>query len=880
MERIKKMKENNADIYKRKLNSMDEILHQISLMDQVSKEEELLEIIPVLLEALGNYTGAENVYIYEWSSEEHDRYNNTFEWCREGIKERNRTLQQIPVELMAGWQKEFMQGNAVIISDREQIRDSAPNGYRLMKKQGLQREIAVPLFASRKLIGFIGLDNPNLDDNKLSMKLLTDVGGHLGSVRENLRLISALEQKQYMLEKSISELEKEKSLLKVLCADYTAVYYCDLEKNSIEVLKTDPSTNDYITENHLGRGKYEYATRVQYYYDHYVKKDASPDFMEKLDPIYLKNELLKRDRIVYQFQIYPNPAGQEFFEMQIGKIEAGNNNFKIVMGYRSIDDIIQNEKKQQKKIEDALNAQILNNEIISAIGKIYWLIYRMDLQTDTYEEVSCGDTVHSLTGKNGKSSSRFGKNGLKMIAPEYRNIMKEFLDTLTLQERLKNTETISQEYLSMRGNWHLGRFIVKKRREDGLVTNVLYVVREINEQKKVEFEYQKQLMETAEEAKRANIAKTDFLRRMSHDIRTPINGIQGVVEIGDHFPLDLEKQKECRAKVKVASGYLLELVNNILDMNKLESGEVRLKEKPFDLQKILKESDEIIEVQGKEYGISYSSNYADIKHRYLKGSPVHLRQILLNILGNAIKYNREGGFIKVSCHEIGCNGEYATFKWICEDNGYGMSKEFQRHMFEPFAQENEAARTKYAGTGLGLPITKELVECMNGKISFNSKKNKGTTFYVTLPFKIDKEKSKFQQKLLNTSDISLSGKRALLVEDNDMNMEIAEFLLQNEGIIVTKAWNGKEAVDIFKKSELGEFDMIFMDVMMPEMNGIEATKMIRAMQRTDAQNIPIFAMTANAFIDDEERSRAAGMNEHFTKPLDMKTICSTVKKYC
>ena len=859
---------------------MDEILHQISLMDQVSKEEELVKIIPALLEALGEYTDAENAYIYEWSSEKCDKYNNTFEWCRKGVKARNRDLQQIPVELMAGWQAAFMQNKAVIISDRESIKERAPHGYQLMKKQGIQTEIAVPLFASRKLIGFIGLDNPNLEDNDLSMKLLTDVGGHLGSVRENLRLISTLEKKQHMLEKSILELEKEKSLLKVLCADYTAVYYCDLEKNIIESLKIDELTNDYFTEKQLGKEKNEYSTRIKYYYDHYVKKDASSDFLEKLDPAYLEHQLSEKKRVVYQFQVYPNPAQQEYFEMQIGKVELGNSNSKIVMGYRSIDDIIQNEKRQQKKIEDALAAQILNNEIISAIGKIYWLIYRMDLKSDTYEEVSCGDTVHSLTGKNGKSSNRFGKAGLKMIAPEYRKIMQTFLDTSTLGERLKNKETISQEYLSMRGNWHLGRFIVKKRSIDGEVTNVLYVVREINEQKQVEFEYQRQLMETAEEAKRANIAKTDFLRRMSHDIRTPINGIRGIVDIGDHFPMDMEKQKECRAKVRNASGYLLDLVNNILDMNKLESGEIRLEDKLFDLKKLLKETDEIIEVQGSEYGISYESDYKGIKHRYLNGSPVHLRQILLNILGNSIKYNREeGGFIKVNCREIKHNKDYATYEWSCKDNGYGMSKEFQKHMFEPFAQENAEIRTKYAGTGLGLAITKELVECMGGTISFKSTQNKGTTFFITLQFKIDHTKTDAENNRADIDNVSLSGKKALLVEDNDMNMEIAEFLLQNEGILVTKAWNGKEAVEIFKNSKPDEYDMIFMDVMMPEMNGIEATKFIRNMDRPDAHTIPIFAMTANAFIDDAERSKAAGMNEHFTKPLDMKAICSVIKQY-
>lgn len=258
---------------------------------------------------------------------------------------------------------------------------------------------------------------------------------------------------------------------------------------------------------------------------------------------------------------------------------------------------------------------------------------------------------------------------------------------------------------------------------------------------------------------------------------------------------------------------------------------------------------------------------------------MHLRQILLNILGNAVKYNKEGGYIRVCCRETSCQNGRAVFEWTCEDNGYGMSEEFQAHMFEPFAQENIEVRTKYAGTGLGLAITKELVEHMGGRISVESRANQGTKFYVTLSFKTDEEQTESAETVSQTDSVSLHGKKALLVEDNEMNMEIAEFLLQNEGIIVTKAWNGKEAAEIFESSVLGTFDMIFMDIMMSEMNGIETTKMIRTMKRKDAQTIPILAMTANAFIDDIERSKAAGMNEHFTKPLDMKAICSTIKKY-
>ena len=397
------------------------------------------------------------------------------------------------------------------------------------------------------------------------------------------------------------------------------------------------------------------------------------------------------------------------------------------------------------------------------------------------------------------------------------------------------------------------------------------------EQEKDE-KYKAELLIAAKKAEAANEAKTEFLQRMSHDIRTPINGICGLVDMADHYADDMEKQTEYRTKIKEASNLLLELVNDVLDMSKLESGEIVLEEIPFNLRSIFREVFVVIEQVAAEQNIRIMWEKKEIIHRNLIGSPGYVKRVMMNILSNAVKYNRENGHIYLSCMEIPSEQPgMTTMEFICRDAGIGMTEEFQKHIFEPFAQEHTGSRTKFPGTGLGMAIAKNLVEKMGGTITLESEYGVGTTFVIRVPFKIDLDADKREEQK-DISEKSIKGLHILLAEDNELNMEIAEFLLQNEGADVTKAWNGQEAVELFRKSGPGGFDVILMDIMMPVMNGYEATKMIRSLDREDAKEIPIIAMTANAFTEDRIRAKEAGMDEHIAKPVDVELLIKVIHK--
>lgn len=386
------------------------------------------------------------------------------------------------------------------------------------------------------------------------------------------------------------------------------------------------------------------------------------------------------------------------------------------------------------------------------------------------------------------------------------------------------------------------------------------------------------LLYQVDEAKKDAAYKTRFLSNMSHDIRTPLNGIVGMIELANNYPLDLEIQRKCMNKILTSSKYLVSLVDDILAMSKLESENFCEHKIVFNLTDTLNRANTEEQKKALDKNVDYVVDWgrSQFNHMYLYGNPVYLERVLTIISKNAVKFTNPGGSVHVWCGEKYFDDKKVVYEFGCSDNGIGMSEEFVSHAFDMFSQENQSSRTRYEGSGLGLAIAKKIVDRMGGTIKIESKKNAGTTVITTIPFEIGVADE--IKRPVNYDNISLNGLKVLIAEDNELNMEIAKFMLENNGMIVDCVCDGNEAVARFKESEPFYYDVIFMDIMMPNMNGWDAARAIRTMNRPDSESIPIIAMSANAFAEDIINSRISGMNEHLTKPLEDKKLVNVIKE--
>lgn len=683
-----------------------------------------------------------------------------------------------------------------------------------------------------------------------------------------------LRGKNNELKVSFDKINRDKHVLDKLCTDYTAVYHVELNSGEFETLKIMRSSNADEVMRKAEKGMKDFDEYSQYYAQHYLAEEDRTEFIKWISCANLKAELHHTDRVAYNYKSVPGTYGKQFFSVQVINIYEDAQKMYVLMGFRYIDEIIKKEKEIQKRLQDALDELQLNNEIISAISKNYCYIARIDLQKDFFEEISNDEEMHRLTGNSGCASEMLRKDCEMQVAPEYRAYLYPFLDTSTLKERLQNEEYVSTEYRMCDGSWHRLRFIVKKRDEAGNVTHVLCTVREISDSKRRE----EDLLFAADAAKRESEMKTRFLATMSHDIRTPLNGIIGLVNLAEQHAEDTKMLKEIRDKMMKSLKYLVSLVNDVLDMNKIQSGDFKSKEIIFDGADMMRKILRIYDQKAVEKGIRLEVDWEKCSVRYpiLLGNPVYFGRILASIMDNAIKFSSVDSTITVWGREDILENDQAVLTIWCKDQGIGMSEEFIEHAFDMFAQEKESSRSQYEGTGLGLTIAKALADKMGGTIEFQSKQGVGTTAIIKIPFKLGPQD--ISSKTTNYDNVSVEGMQVLVVDDNELNVEIAKCMLENSGMKVTCAADGQEAVELFEKSEPGYYGAIFMDVMMPRMDGLEATKTIRNMKRSDAWNVPIIAISANAFIEDILNSKQAGMNAHLAKPLDVNKLLEALKK--
>lgn len=668
-------------------------------------------------------------------------------------------------------------------------------------------------------------------------------------------------------------------VLKKLFTEYVSLYRLELNSGKYEILRLVENTNakQLVGEEHTIFADYDEFTRR--YADAFVPETEQEEFLDWHKCENLKKRLQEKESLTYYYHSVSKDGKDSYYEAYAVKGKADGKNFYIFLGYRNVDGILYKEKAIQEQLQKALDEAKLSNEIIEAIAKSYQYISRIDIAKDWFEEIANRDAENMNYKKSGEVFSGNRNVCKKLVAEEYQEAFLKFTDITTLPVRMKNEETIVMEYQMKDGNWHKLRFIEKKRDKDGNLTHVLCAIRSISDVKKKEQE----LLQQVAEARKDAALKSRFLSNMSHDIRTPINGIIGMTELADRYPDNLEIQKKCREKLVESARHLVSMVNDILDMNKLETEQFVENDIPFNLAAVLNRVNTDQQMQAGKKKIDYVVDWkkSELNHMYLMGNPVYIEKLLTVITDNAVKFTKPGGNVSVWCREISEDDERAFYEFGCSDNGIGMSEEFAGHAFEMFSQENKTSRTQYEGTGLGLAIAKKITERLGGTIEIKSKKNCGTTVTMTIPFKTGVQNLMQYTENVNTEsteDIPLEGLHALIAEDNELNLEIAKLMLEEKGICVECAADGKEAVAKFEESEPGYYDVIFMDIMMPYMNGWDATRKIRTLQRPDADKIPIIAMSANAFAEDIINSHISGMNWHLTKPIDADKLMTALKE--
>lgn len=837
----------NATLYA-ELEAERFMTDQISLLHEA---EDLADGINFMLKSLGEFTDADRAYVFE-TSENHTS-TNTYEWCAAGVTPQIRNLHDIPFESMPKWIEVFLHGENILIEDLEAYRESMPLEYKLLKVQNVSTLIAFPISVHEKLIGFVGVDNPDMEKSNLLHRLLSLLGKYVGTMIKDHKN----EQMRLEVVASKSRLDYQLEMDEILRGAQIGIWTLEMDDVKAPRLHPNPTMCTLLGVSQEMSPEEVY----QFWYHRIPPKYITPvlDYIQKVihesysEITYPWNHpLLGQIWIRCGGILYPDYQG----------------NGICIRGYhQDVTRNIENERKYQN--------------LTAATSQIYHAIYHIDLIQDRIEKLAGANQNYTPTGVVTSATAQLNDILEKMVAPSHHEIMQYFFDLTTINDRLHGKLFISREYPSPQGIWCRATFIVQNRDTDDDVTEILYVTQIIDDYKQKELAYQQELVKAVESANQANTAKTDFLNRMSHDIRTPLNGILGMLDIAQKNETNPKALLECHEKMRTAAFHLKALVNDVLDMQRMETDRFFLEQIPFDIREILDNCWSMLEAQASRLDITLEKiKPGSLKYPYLIGSPLHIRQIFMNLLSNAIKYNKPGGSISIHAKIIRQVHQNVIYKFIISDTGIGISPEFQKHIFEPFAQEDTGARTIYKGTGLGMAIVHRLVQEMGGTIQLKSEKNVGSTFTLILPFTIDEHQPSASAETDTDTPADLTDLHILVVEDNELNLEIAVFSLEAAGLNVSTAINGLKAVRLFEKSKPYEYDIILMDIMMPVMNGLDAAKAIRGLSRPDATTVPIIALSANAFAEDIQKSKNAGINEHLAKPLEMDKVLKVIASYC
>lgn len=703
-----------------------------------------------------------------------------------------------------------------------------------------------------KLMNMVHPEDRNLDLFHSVFRLLGKDGYHY--VSESIDI-----EGDFILHGNISDVtefirEKEQNnILSALTMDYTSLVLCDLKQDTVEVIKQDASCAEM--------NGHSYSESLNYFYDNVLMKDSCPNYMDLLSNASLMRTLKEQGSLEWQFQIVPDENGVSNLGARAVFLYEDLNHFKIIMGFRPIDEIV----KREKVLE-------LQREIIEGLGKEYFSILLLELdsgQIFSYREV----------GENGKCIADFCRkyeNQWCAFLPAYADEIvtdesrENFLDQLSLDALCSNQDDFSMTYEFKMGNriiYHQTRIVYVYKKDRSRVAVI--GTRNIDDLIKKERMQEAKLKEAYIVAEEANKAKTDFLNNMSHDIRTPMNVILGYNELMKQYltdPILVDYQH----KIEQSGKLLLSIINNVLDMSRIESGKMVAEERAEQIGLVVEEIENVFESSAQEKNIVFTTS-VDVDHTHVLWDGFKVREILMNLVGNAFKYTPEGGHITIDVKELNCTRSgYVRIQTQVKDTGVGMSEDYLPTLFDSFSREYNTTIGKVSGTGLGMAIVKNLVDMMDGDICVKSKVGEGTCFTVTLEHRIaDEECIELNQELdvLDGKSV-LQGKHVLLVEDNELNAEIAMAILEQSGLILDRVEDGLACINRLSEVDADLYDLILMDIQMPNVNGYEATRRIRQFKNLKKASIPILAMTANAFEEDKKMAMEAGMNGHISKPID------------
>ena len=805
--------------------------------------------LEVLLEHLGKALDGERTYIFEQNESGGD--DNTYEWVAGGVEPEKENLQNVPREVCASWYRNFTIGKHIVIGDLEDIRDTDPLQYENLKRQNIHSLVVVPLYDGKKIIGFYGVDNPPAKSLEYASNMLQTAAYFIVSSLKRRNLFRELQKRSY-------------NVLHALSVDYIGIYQVNFDTGQCEIYRdSKPMGMDWAADFEDG-----YQSAMERYISQYVV----PRDQERLRAVtkkdYVLAQLRTKKKFYVRYQVKDSSYGLKHLEIHFSATEKTNEENCAIFAQRNVNAVVEQEEKYKLEARQSLE------DILEGARTGIWTI---ELEEGGQPRMYPDRTMQILLGVSDEiGPEECYRHWFENIEPDYVEMVQK-----AVQEIL---ETGRSEVIYPWNHPKLGKIYVrcggvldKTFKKPGACLNGYH--QDITETMVTRKKQEQAIMELLEKVRRANSAKSEFISHMSHDLRTPINGILGMLAIIEKSPDDPERQRECRKKIRVSTEHLLSLVKDVLQVSKLESGRPATVEEPFDLHDTLEDCITILSTQAEEKGIRLVLEEVDLQHSKLIGNSLYLKQILMNTIDNALKYNRPHGSVFVQVTETSFRNGVASYRFVIEDTGIGIGDDFKKHIFEPFTQEHPDARTHYNGVGLGMSIVKQLVDQMKGNIEVDSQLGKGSVFQITLPMQVDGAWSTQPVDEDRNIQSNIAGMQVLLVEDNEINCEIVEFMLKEAGADVVTANDGKAAVEAFAASQPGTFGCVLMDLMMPVMSGYEATRVIRGLDRSDAKNVPIIALSANAFEEDVAMAKDAGMNEHLAKPVDIRKMFKVMSRF-